>query len=96
MSDAAVEIMFSNTENFQLGLDIGVAIGPLGRALEADVGAAPGKFAQIYAYSLSKGLYAGISLDGKIIKVRAETERSVASEVFAQNVLGWIIRFDTE
>mmetsp|Transcript_27134 Transcript_27134/g.65871 ORF Transcript_27134/g.65871 Transcript_27134/m.65871 type:complete len:316 (-) Transcript_27134:209-1156(-) len=70
MTDAAVELMFSNTENFQLGVDIGVAIGPLGRALEADVGAAPGTIAPIYTYSLSKGLYAGISVDGKIIKVR--------------------------
>ncbi|KAL3935170.1 MAG: hypothetical protein SGBAC_009258 [Bacillariaceae sp.] len=70
MTDAAVEHMFSDTDHFQLGLDVGVAIGPLGRALEADVGAAPGTFAPIYTYSLSKGLYAGISVDGKIIKVR--------------------------
>lgn len=74
MTDAAVEHMFSDTDHFQLGLDVGVAIGPLGRALEADVGAAPGTFAPIYTYSLSKGLYAGISVDGKIIKVRPRTE----------------------
>lgn len=70
MTDAAVELMFSNTGNIQLGVDIGVAVGPVGRAIEADVGAAPGTFAPIYTYSLSKGLYAGLSVDGKIIKVR--------------------------
>jgi len=67
MTDAAVELMFNNNGNMQLGADIGVAVGPLGRALEADFGAAPGAVAPIYTYSLSKGLYAGISLDGKVI-----------------------------
>jgi lipid-binding SYLF domain-containing protein len=70
MTDAAVEIMFSNNGNIQLGADIGIAIGPLGRAFEADIGAAPGSVAPIYSYSLSKGLYAGISLDGKVIVTR--------------------------
>jgi hypothetical protein len=70
MTDAAVELMFSNNGNVQLGADIGVAVGPLGRALEATVGAAPGKIAPIYTYSLSKGLYAGVSLDGKVIVTR--------------------------
>jgi len=35
-----------------------------------DIGAAPGAVAPIYTYSLSKGLYAGLSFDGKIITVR--------------------------
>jgi len=70
MTDAAVEMMFSNNGNIQLGADIGVAVGPLGRALEADIGAAPGNVAPIYTYSLSKGFYAGISFDGKVIATR--------------------------
>jgi lipid-binding SYLF domain-containing protein len=70
MTDSSVELMFSHTGNVQLGADIGIAVGPVGRALEADIGAAPGTVAPIYTYSLSKGLYAGISLDGKVISVR--------------------------
>lgn len=71
MTDDAVEMMFSPNGNLQLGADVGVAVGPLGRALEADVGAARGgRVAPIYTYSLSKGLYAGISLDGKVVTVR--------------------------
>lgn len=70
MTDAAVELMFSNNGSVQLGVDVGVAVGPVGRALEADFGAAPGNLAPIYTYSLSKGLYAGISLDGKVIVTR--------------------------
>jgi lipid-binding SYLF domain-containing protein len=78
MTDAAVNIMSNNEGSFQLGADIGVAVGPLGRSLEADIGAASGTgsdssgiaLAPIYTYSLSKGLYAGISLDGKVIVTR--------------------------
>lgn len=69
MTDDAVDLLFQNG-SAQLGADVGVAVGPLGRALEADLGAAPGKVAPIYTYSLSKGLYAGISLDGKVIVTR--------------------------
>jgi hypothetical protein len=70
MTDDAVEVMFSNNGNIQLGADIGVALGPLGRSIEADIGAAPGSIAPIYTYSLSKGLYAGVSLDGKVLVTR--------------------------
>jgi lipid-binding SYLF domain-containing protein len=70
MTDEAVELLFSSNGSLQLGADVGVALGPLGRAFEADIGAAPGTLAPIYTYSLSKGLYAGISLDGKVIVTR--------------------------
>ncbi|KAG7342899.1 Las17-binding protein actin regulator [Nitzschia inconspicua] len=88
MTDAAVELMFNNNGNLQLGADVGVAVGPLGRALEADFGAAPGTVAPIYTYSLSKGLYAGISLDGKIIVTRHRVnERFYGREVTGLQLL---------
>uniref|UniRef100_A0A7R9ZM48 Ysc84 actin-binding domain-containing protein n=1 Tax=Craspedostauros australis TaxID=1486917 RepID=A0A7R9ZM48_9STRA len=70
MTDAAVDMMFNGSGSVQLGADVGVAIGPVGRALEADFGASPGSMAPIYTYSLSKGFYAGVSLDGKILTTR--------------------------
>lgn len=76
MNDEAVELMATSEGSIQLGADIGVAVGPIGRALEANVGATAssgeGKpaVAPIYTYSLSKGLYAGVSLDGKVIVTR--------------------------
>jgi Las17-binding protein actin regulator len=89
MTDDAVEMMFSNNGNIQLGADIGVAVGPLGRALEADIGASPGKLAPIYTYSLSKGLYAGVSLDGKVIMTRHRVnERFYGREVSGMELLG--------
>ena len=71
MTDKAVDMFVNNNDgSFQLGADIGVAAGPLGRSFEADVGAVDGDLAPIYTYSLSKGFYAGISLDGKVIITR--------------------------
>lgn len=88
MTDDAVEMMFSNNGNIQLGADIGVAVGPLGRAIEADLGASPGKLAPIYTYSLSKGLYAGVSLAGKVIVTRNRVnERFYGREVSGMELL---------
>ncbi|KAL7572690.1 hypothetical protein ACA910_008965 [Epithemia clementina (nom. ined.)] len=71
MNDAAVHMLFSNKGSVQLGADVGIAVGPLGRAVEGNLGASVGNaVAPIYTYSLSKGLYAGISLDGKVICTR--------------------------
>eukprot|EP00980_Cylindrotheca_fusiformis_P005209 scaffold1118_cov135-Cylindrotheca_fusiformis.AAC.7 len=84
MTDGAVELMFSNSGNVQLGADIGVAVGPVGRSVEADFGAAPGTFAPIYTYSMSKGLYVGISVDGKILRVRDR----VNEKFYGRNVTG--------
>ncbi len=45
-----------------LGGDVGVAAGPLGRQVEADTDAR--LKAEIYSYSRSRGLFAGVSLEG--------------------------------
>jgi hypothetical protein len=67
---------------------VGVALGPLGRSLEADFGAAPGSVAPIYTYSLSKGFYAGVSLDGKVIFTRHRVnEKFYGRRVGADEIL---------
>jgi lipid-binding SYLF domain-containing protein len=48
---------------FTLGGDVSVAAGPVGRQSEA----AAGKSAEIYSYSRSRGLFAGVALDGTVI-----------------------------
>ncbi|GMH84558.1 hypothetical protein TL16_g09960 [Triparma laevis f. inornata] len=75
MSDKAVEMLGTSTGSINLGADVGVAIGPVGRSVEADVGVTDGGAAEpsaapIYTYSLTKGLYAGVSFDGKVIATR--------------------------
>ncbi|GMI41784.1 hypothetical protein TeGR_g8524 [Tetraparma gracilis] len=78
MSDKAVEMLGTNTGSLNLGADVGIAVGPVGRTVEADFGVASGGDQQaaiaapIYTYSLTKGLYAGASFDGKVISTRHE------------------------
>jgi SH3 domain-containing YSC84-like protein 1 len=74
------------------GADVGVAVGPLGRSVEADLGASPGNLAPIYTYSLSKGLYAGVSLDGKVIVTRHRiNEKFYGREVSGMEILQGVI-----
>ncbi len=48
---------------FTLGVDASVAAGPVGRQGEADAGVS----AEIYSYSRSRGLFAGVALDGTVL-----------------------------
>src|ERR1039457_4693653 len=57
---------------FTLGADVSVAAGPVGRQTEA----AAGKAAEIYSYSRSRGLFAGVALDGTVIAFDRSGNRS--------------------
>jgi lipid-binding SYLF domain-containing protein len=48
---------------FTLGVSGSVAAGPVGRAGEASAGVS----AEVYAYSRSRGLFAGVALDGTLL-----------------------------
>lgn len=88
MSNEAVEIMSADEGSVQLGADVGVSVGPLGRSAEVDMGIGPKekngnssgggignkglKMSPIYTYSQSRGFYAGVSLDGKVVVTRHE------------------------
>ncbi|HEX8679906.1 MAG TPA: lipid-binding SYLF domain-containing protein [Chthoniobacterales bacterium] len=54
---------FSQDGNVKIGADVSAAAGPVGRDLQASV--APR--AAVYTYSRSKGLFAGVSLEGAIV-----------------------------
>jgi lipid-binding SYLF domain-containing protein len=58
---------------FTLGADAGVSAGPLGRSAEASTDAE--LKAEIYAYSRSRGLYAGLSLQGASLYVDAKANQ---------------------
>lgn len=57
---------------FTLGASASVAAGPLGRAGEA----AAGKNAEIFSYSRSRGLFAGVSFDGSVLRVEKKANRN--------------------
>ncbi|MGI6442676.1 MAG: lipid-binding SYLF domain-containing protein [Synergistaceae bacterium] len=65
---------FTGGNSFKLGAGVSVAAGPVGRnALAATDGRAK---ASIYSYSVSKGLYAGISLDGSVINQNRDANKA--------------------
>ena len=59
---------FSKGGNVTLGADASVAAGPVGR----DAHAAITPTAAVYAYSRTKGLFAGVSVEGAVIVARTE------------------------
>lgn len=59
---------FSRGGNVQLGADLSVAAGPVGRTAEAGVTPT----AAVYTYSRSQGVFAGVSLEGTVIVTRDE------------------------
>jgi len=65
MTDRGVNAFLSN--NLKLGVDAGIAAGPVGIGAEA---ATANLSADIISYSLSQGLFAGISLEGAVISSR--------------------------
>jgi lipid-binding SYLF domain-containing protein len=61
--------------DLNLGANAGVAAGPIGRDAEAGVNA--NVKAEIYAYSRSKGLFAGVALDGAVLSMDASMNQQV-------------------
>jgi len=65
LTDRGVASLLSTSA--KLGADVGIAVGPVGAGAEA---ATANLSADIVSYSRSKGLYAGISLEGAVVAVR--------------------------
>jgi lipid-binding SYLF domain-containing protein len=65
MTDRGVNAMLSSS--VKLGADVGIAVGPVGMGASA---ATANVSADILSFARSKGLFAGISLDGAVVKVR--------------------------
>jgi lipid-binding SYLF domain-containing protein len=65
LSDRGVSALLS--DSLKLGADVGMAVGPVGAGAEASTA---GLSADIVSYSRSKGAYAGISLEGSLVKTK--------------------------
>ena len=59
---------------FTIGTDAAVAAGPVGRQAAAATDTRLG--AEIYSYSRSRGLFAGVALDGSVLQVDAAANRA--------------------
>ncbi len=92
-------LVFTSREGFKgllngklkLGADAAVAAGPVGR--KAQVSSDVLLKSPVFAYSRSKGLFAGISLDGSVVTIDDKSNRDVyGREVTAQDVLSGKVR----
>ncbi|KAJ2960823.1 hypothetical protein NQZ79_g3867 [Umbelopsis isabellina] len=63
---------FSHAGNITLGGNMSVAAGPIGRNAEAAGSASFKHVAPIYSYSKTRGLFAGVSLEGSVIVTRQD------------------------
>ncbi|KAG2184242.1 hypothetical protein INT44_009257, partial [Umbelopsis vinacea] len=79
---------FSQGGNITLGGNLSVAVGPVGRNAEAAGVAALTQVAAIYSYSKTKGLFAGVSLEGSVIITRhPDNVKMYRQEVTAKQLL---------
>ncbi|KAM6945775.1 SH3 domain-containing YSC84-like protein 1 [Aplochiton taeniatus] len=69
---------FTKGGNLTLGGNCTVAVGPLGRNVAADV--ALRSTAAVFTYCKSRGLFAGVSLEGSYLIERKETNRKFYSQ----------------
>ncbi|KAJ1423544.1 Ysc84 actin-binding domain-containing protein, partial [Ochromonadaceae sp. CCMP2298] len=68
-TDEAVEA-FSGAGQITIGVGMEVAVGPVGRSGSADYHISDTGAAPAFSYSQSRGLFAGLSLDGSVILAR--------------------------
>ena len=70
-TDRAVEAMVASS-SVQLGAELDVAVGPVGRAGRSDLQSGDWTLHQAYTYAHSQGFFVGASLEGSVIQVRDE------------------------
>ena len=73
MNDHALQSLMS--DKFKLGADASVAAGPVGR--NAAAGTDLKLNAEILSYSRSKGIFAGVSLDGAVMQADKSGDKSM-------------------
>ncbi|GLD95529.1 hypothetical protein PINS_up004206 [Pythium insidiosum] len=87
-SRSAVKV-FTRNGQFQLGSELDLAVGPIGRAASAALNVGRGGFAPNYSYSHSMGLYGGIGLTSAVICTRKSLNaKCYGAAVTARQILG--------
>lgn len=72
LNDASAVKTFSQAGSLTLGGNVSIAAGPVGRNAEAAGAASLRSVAGIFSYSKTKGLFAGVSLEGSVIVERKD------------------------
>ncbi|KAJ5959542.1 uncharacterized protein N7479_006692 [Penicillium vulpinum] len=93
LNDAAAVRTFSQQGTLTLGGNVSLAAGPIGRNAEAAGAASTKGVAAVFSYSKTKGLFAGVSLEGSMLVERRDAnEKLYRSRVSANQLLGGSIR----
>lgn len=94
LNDEAAVRTLSEAGSLTLGTNVSVAAGPVGRNAEAAGAASLKGVAGIFAYSDTKGLFAGVSLEGSVIIERKdENKKFYGRPVSARQLLNGDIPF---
>lgn len=92
LNDASAVKTFSQQGSITLGGNVSVAAGPVGRNAEAAGAASLKGVSGIFSYSKTKGLFAGVSLEGSaIIERRDANEKLYGQRLTAAQLLGGAI-----
>ncbi|KAF4554336.1 Las17-binding protein actin regulator-like protein 1 [Elsinoe fawcettii] len=77
LNDAASVRTFAQAGSITLGGNVSIAAGPVGRNAEAAGAASLKSVSGIFAYSKTKGLFAGVSLEGSVIVERKDANEKL-------------------
>lgn len=78
---------FSHFGNVQLGGNVSIAAGPVGRNAEASGSATFKHVSAIYSYSKTRGLFAGVSLEGTIVVTRNDANEKLYGQRYTAKEL---------
>lgn len=93
LNDASAVRTFSQQGSITLGGNVSIAAGPVGRNAEAAGAASLKGVAGIFSYSKTKGLFAGVSLEGSaIIERRDANEKLYGQRFTAKQLLEGAVR----
>lgn len=88
LNDAMAVKTFAQVGSLTLGGNVSIAAGPVGRNAEAAGAASLKSVSGIFAYSKTKGLFAGVSLEGSgLIERRDANEKMYGHRYTAQQLL---------
>ncbi|OAL69344.1 SH3 domain-containing protein [Trichophyton violaceum] len=88
LNDSAAVRTFSQAGSITLGGNVSVAAGPVGRNAEAAGAASMKGVAGVFSYSKTKGLFAGVSLEGSVLIERKDANaRMYNSNISASQLL---------
>ncbi|KAF4461660.1 SH3 domain-containing [Fusarium albosuccineum] len=93
LNDKEAVKTFAQAGSLTLGGNVSLAAGPVGRNAEAAGAASLKSFSGIFSYSKTKGLFAGVSLEGSaIIERRDANEKMYGTRYNAQQLLTGSVR----